>query len=191
MCATLKFFSKALVGAITSTLSVMYVFNVAVCFVRGGFDWKRWKWDWIQSDESGTRYQARRKTYKAPRGTRSEAILQRSEAHLKLQKPNTTNQTLIFERNQKPTIHIPEKIGVPVLLKVLSPRRTYTMEYMSIEFPLAKTTKHQMGVHVHARTRYKAGEEHTKVQKRGEEEPGREPRQGNRRSWITHIPHLH
>ena len=114
---------------------------------------------------------------------------QKSIANYK--KPNTTNQTLILERNQKPAIHIPEAIGIPVLLKVLSPRRTYTIEYMSIEFPLAKTTKHQMGAHVHARTRYKAGEEHTKVQKRGEEEPGREPRQGNRRSWITHIPHSH
>ena len=48
-----------------------------------------------------------------------------------------------------------------------------------------------MGADLHARTRYKAGEENTKVQKRGEEEPGREPRQGNRRSWIKHIPHSH
>ena len=124
--ATLKFFSKALVGAITSTLYVgVYVFNVVVCFVRGWFDRKRWKWNWLQSDESGTRYQARRKTYKAQRGTRSEAISQRSEKHFKLQKWNTTNKTLIFERNQKPTIHVPEAIGVHILLKVIPPRRTY------------------------------------------------------------------
>ena len=90
-------------------------------FKKRGFDRKRWKWDCIQSDERGARYKARRTTFKAPRGTRSEAISQRSEKHPKLQKPNTTNQTMIFERNQKPTIHIPEAIGVPVLLKVLSP----------------------------------------------------------------------
>ena len=132
--ATLKFFPKHLwvrllqLCIIRTSLYFALFLHIAVFLKRGGFDRKRWKWDCIQSDERGARYKARRTTFKAPRGTRSEAITQRSEEHPKLQKPNTTNQTMIFERNQKPTIHIPEAIGVPVLLKVLSPRRTYTME---------------------------------------------------------------